>query len=235
MPGQDLAPALRRFLTTVAVIVAAWSLSSLGFFQLSPVLDAQVGYNDAPLFFALYYGGWSLAVYLVFRRSFEQAGDLTFSTVRVAVLALMAIAFATFALFVLPHLPPMEWTRSNDPVEFFSATSWYFLPKTVEILFQQILIAALVLSLNELGLRLRKISVLVALLFGGFHLTLAFSYPNPFYVSRYSIAATLFGALVPPILLQLRHGFLITFAIHWVYYAVDIVLIHFAFAGAPGG
>lgn len=230
MAAQGSTDALRRLLLTLAVIAGAWTASSFGYFELEPLLRAEIGYNDAPLAFAGYYGAWALAVFMVFRRSFQQAGDLSPTPLRVAALALMALVFAGFALFVLPRLPQMEWTRTNDPVEFFWANSWYFLPKSVEILFQQILIAALVLALRDLGLTTGRIALLVALMFGGFHLTLALAYPNPLYVMRYSVAAALFGALVPWVLLHLRHGFLITFAIHAGYYVLDSIVIHFAFA-----
>lgn len=224
------ATALRNLAYTIAVIAGAWTLSSLGYFELEPVLNADVGYNDAPVAYAVYYGLWAAAVFAVFRKNFQMVGDLSLTPLRVAVLALMALGFAGFALFILPRLPTMEWTRSQDPVEFFWANSWYFLPKAVEILFQQVLIAALVFALKDLGLKTWKVALLVALLFGGFHATLAFSYPNPLYVLRYSVAATLFGALVPWVLLHRRHGFLITLAIHAGYYVIDSIAIHYAFA-----
>ena len=224
------ATALRNLGFTIAVIAGAWTLSSLGYFELEPLLRAEVGYNDAPLAFAGYYALWSLAVFAVFRGNFRRAGDLSLTPTRIAAIAALAIGFAGFALFVLPRLPAMVWTRSADPVEFFWANSWYFLPKAIEILFQQILIAALVLALHDLGLGTLRIGLLVALLFGGFHLTLAFSYPNPLYVLRYSVAATLFGGLAPWLLLNLRHGFLFSLAIHAGYYVIDSIAIHFAFA-----
>lgn len=222
--------ATRNLGLTLAVIAAAWVFSSLGYFGLEPVLGAEVGYNDAPLTFALYYAGWSLAVFLGFRRTYQNGGDLTPEPLRLAAMVGLAVAFAAFALLVVPRLPPTEWTRTNSPVEFFWATSWYFLPKSVEILFQQLLIAALVLGLRDMRLKVWQISVVVAVLFGAFHLTLALAYPNPFYVARYTAAATLFGALVPYLLLRVRHGFILSYAIHWVYYALDIMIIHFAFA-----
>lgn len=230
MAAETKSVALRNFLVTVLIIAGAWTFSSLGYFQLEPVLRADIGYNDAPLQYAAYYGFWSLGVFAIFRGSFKRAGDLSPTPFRLAVLSIMALVFAGFALIVLPRLPETEWTRTNNPVEFFWANSWYFLPKAVEILFQQILIAALVFALNDLNLRLWKISALVAILFGGFHLTLAFSYPNPIYVMRYSFAAAGFGALVPWVLLRLRHGFLITLSIHAGYYVIDNILIHYAFA-----
>ena len=230
MATEARSVALRKLLLTVLVIAGAWTLSSLGYFQLEPILRAEVGYNDAPLEYAAYYGIWSIVVFMVFRRNFQKVGDLTPTPFRIGMLAVLALVFAGFALIVLPRLPEMEWTRTNSPVEFFWANSWYFLPKAVEILFQQILIAALVLALNDLDLRLWKISALVAILFGGFHLTLAFSYPNPLYVMRYSVAAACFGALAPWVLLRLRHGFLITLSVHAGYYVIDNILIHYAFA-----
>lgn len=227
--------AARNLGLTVAAIAAAWSFSGFGYFRLEPVLGAEVGYNDAPVAFALYYAGWSVAVFLVFRGTFRDGADLTPEPLRLAAVAALIAAFLAFALLVVPRLPVSEWTRTNSPVEFFWATSWYFLPKSVEILFQQLLIAALVLALANTGLRLWKISALVALLFGGFHLTLALSYPNPFYVMRYSVAAALFGAIVPWLLLRVRHGFLASYTIHWVYYAIDIVVIRYTFAAAAEG
>ncbi|WP_435257665.1 hypothetical protein ACSBLW_16385 [Thioclava sp. FR2] len=232
MAVVQAATALRNLAYTIAVIAGAWTVSSLGYFGLEPVLQAEVGYNDAPVAYAFYYGLWAAAVFAVFRKNFQAVGDLSLTPLRVAVLALMALCFAGFALFVLPRLPTMEWTRSQDPVEFFWANSWYFLPKAVEILFQQVLIAALVFALSDLGLKTWKVALLVALLFGGFHATLAFSYPNPLYVFRYSVAATLFGALVPWILLRQRHGFLITLSIHAGYYVIDSIAIHYAFAAS---
>ena len=67
-------------------------------------------------------------------------------------------------------------------------------------------------------------------LFGAFHLSLALNSYNPVYVFRYTIAATIFGAIVPTLILRLRNGFLISYALHWGYYAVDIAAIHFVFA-----
>ena len=224
--------ALLNLLYTVLIVAGTWTLSSLGYFQLEPMLQAEIGYNDAPISFAVYYAFWAVRVLVIFRQSFPRAGDLSVTPVRLGVMALMLTAFAIFAMGVLPRLPQMEWTRTQSPVEFFWANSWYFLPKTVEILFQQILIAALVFALARLRLRTRTISLLVAGMFGAFHLTLALSYPNPVYVLRYSVAAALFGALVPWVLINLRHGFLITFGIHWAYYALDAIAIHFVFASS---
>jgi hypothetical protein len=225
---------MQDLIATLLIIAGSWLTATFGYFWLEPFLRADVGYNDAPFAYAAYYAIWAMAVYLIFRQKFLAAADLRPDRVRIGIVTAMAISFATFALQVFPHLPEMVWTRTTMPVEFFWANSSYFLPKSAEILFQQILIAALIVTLNGLGLTIRRISLLVALMFGSFHLTLAISYPNPLYVLRYSVAAAVFGALVPWLLLRMRNGFLASYAIHWTYYALDTVAIHFAFAAPPG-
>lgn len=221
---------MQRLLSTILLIAGAWGAASVGYFNLLPLLDAKVGYNDEPVFFTLYYAGWAGIVFLVFRRSFESWASLYPRPEHLGYAAVMAVVFAGFAMLVLPRLPETEWTFSEAPVEFFWANSWYFLPKSLEILFQQLLIAALILALHALHLQFWRISLLVAVLFGGFHLSMALSYPNPVYVLRYSIAATIFGAMVPYFILRMRYGFFVSYAVHWGYYALDIALIHFVFA-----
>ncbi|MCB1335106.1 MAG: hypothetical protein KDK26_16010 [Roseivivax sp.] len=228
-PSGPAAPDYRQVLTTAALVAGLWSLSSVGYYALSGAIGAHVGYNDAPVLFAAYYAAWSALAALLMR---TPLGLLAAQPPRSLALGGLALAAAMLAYVVLalPLLPQTAWTRDNTPVEFFWATQWYFLPKTVEIAFQQILIAALVTSIAGLGVPMWKIALTVALLFGGFHLTLGLAYPNPFYVARYTAAAALFGALVPWLLLRVAGGFLITFALHWAYYALDILLIHLAFA-----
>lgn len=222
---------MRHLTLTLAVSALTWLASSLGYFELAPALHADIGYNDAPVFFASYYAIWALIVAYVFRDSFRHFTDFQVPPEHIAGFTLLLVAFGCFALFIVPRLPEMEWARQDhDPVEFFWASSWYFLPKSVEILFQQVLIAALVLALYQMKLPLRQIAMIMALMFGGFHLTLLLNGDNPLYVLRYSIAATVFGACAPYLLLRLRSGFLISYAIHWAFYAVDFTLIHYHFA-----
>ena len=90
--------------------------------------------------------------------------------------------------------------------------------------------AALVLALHQMKISLPRIMIVLTLMFGGFHLTLALNGHNPVYVARYTVAATAFGAAAPYILLRYRSGFLITYGIHWAFYAVDIALIHLYFS-----
>jgi hypothetical protein len=59
-----------------------------------------------------------------------------------------SLAFAgclLFAPYALPLLPSTNWREPWNLPEVALGTSWYFLPKSIDILFQQLLIVALVL------------------------------------------------------------------------------------------
>jgi hypothetical protein len=93
------------------------------------------------------------------------------------------------------------------------ATPAYFFPKTVEILFQQLLVLALIVSLSLDGLPLRTTALFSALLFGGMHILLAYSGIPPRAVITLIVAATLFGASLPKLIQQTRFG------LRWSLYA----------------
>ena len=73
-------------------------------------------------------------------------------------LALIPIlaAFGLFAVYILPLLPTVSELRAPpNPPEFMFATAWYYLPKSADILFQQVLDAALILTGWRAGFRLK--------------------------------------------------------------------------------
>jgi hypothetical protein len=225
-----LSSAMRRLAFTMLVLIAAWSLSSFGYFRLLPVLDAEIGYNDAPVFYATYYAIWTAAVFWMFHLDLITWAEKCSPPEDLFLLPILAVIFASFALIALPKLPTIDWQLPGAPEDILSATPWYFLPKSIEILFQQLMIAALVLKLKALKLSTRHIAQPTAALFGVFHLALALNGHNAFYVGRYTVAAVLLGAVVPYLMLQYRNGFLAAYALHWGLYAADIILARFYFA-----
>lgn len=99
------------------------------------------------------------------------------------------------------------------------ATTAYFFPKTVEIVFQQLLVLAMIVSLSIDGLPLRTIALFSALLFGGMHILLAFSGLPPRAVIIFIAASTTFGLILPRLILMTRFGLATAFALHWIFYA----------------
>jgi len=133
---------------------------------------------------------------------------------------------------ILPALPPFQWPAEwGTPPDLPLANTLYFLPKSIEILFQQLLVIALVLTLAAEGFSLRKTSIFCALMFGGVHVLLVFDQVPWSFVIRFVVLATGFGLVFPVLILRVRNGFAYAYALHWGYYALTIYL---ARAVGPG-
>ena len=216
---------------TVLSVAALWSASSYGYYALVEKLGLESGYNDAPAVFAAYYLIWTGLAALWFRQVL--ADNLMRHRILAharAMVPVMAV-FALFVAVVLPSLPPVSvWRAPSDPPEFMFASGWYYLPKSADILFQQVLVASMIYTAAQSNLSIRSIAMGMALMFGGFHILLALDGFLPLYVARFTIAATLFGLIAPYLYLRLKHGFRWAYGLHWSFYALDAAITHFALA-----
>ena len=144
------------------------------------------------------------------------------------------LGFALFVIYVLPLLPNVSELRApSEPPEFMFASAWYYLPKSADIAFQQTLAAGLILTAARAGYGVWPIAAGMAVAFGGFHLLLVFDGFTPVYVTRFTLSATLFGALLPYLYLRVRRGFRWAYSLHWGFYAADAALTHFILAAPP--
>ena len=211
---------------TLALIATIWGLSDIGYYVALPAVGIQLRYGADPVPIALYYGLWVTIAVITFQHLYR--GWSPFENRRAAwILVPLAFAgFALFAVYALPLLPPVRWGRPGEPPDLLLATPWYFLPKSIEILFQQLLIVAMVLALAAQQCRTRSMGICVALLFGGMHLLLAFSEVPWAYVIRFTLAATLFGFVFPYLILRVKNGFAYSYVTHWGYYAITVVMVH---------
>jgi hypothetical protein len=116
------------------------------------------------------------------------------------------------------------------------ATPCYLLPKSIEILFQQHLIAATVIALSARRYRLRTISLICAATFGATHLLVAFDSVPTGYVIRFMAAGTSFGFVVPYLMLRVRNGLAFSYLTHRCCYAGTVLMPHaFYTPGAATG
>jgi hypothetical protein len=218
-------------ISTILWIVAIWIASDLGYYFGLPLLGIRLNYNAASVAIALYYFFWIGVAVIAFWDHYQRWANFDN---RVASIAVWTLAFGgstVFAAFVLPLMPPANWTAGFDPPDLALAGQWYFLPKSMDILFQQLLIAAFVLCLSAHNLSLRRISIYSAALFGVSHALLAFGGVPVGYVVRFMVAATLFGFLFPYLLLRVQNGLGFSYILHWAYYAVTVAMVRFF--GAP--
>lgn len=218
--------------TTIVQVAVIWILADLGYYLLLPQMGVQANYNAGSVAIALYYVFWIGIAVITFWPVYVEWGRHgkwhVFSN-RAVSYFVWSVAFTAsvlFAGYVLPLLPPVEWSESWTPPEVRVATSWYFLPKSIDILFQQLLIVAFVVSLAGRGLSMRRITLVCALTFGAAHLLLYFG-PTPIgYVIRFMIAATAFGALFPYLILRVPNGLAYSYIVHWFYYALTVAMPH---------
>lgn len=219
-------------LSLLVQIAGLWILADLGYYLLLPALGVQPSYNAASIAISLYYIFWvGIAVITVWPIYASWAQDAQWETFanRFASYVVWSLSFTgclLFAAYVLPLLPPVEWTQSWPPPEVRVATPWYFLPKSIDILFQQLLIVAFILALAARKYSLQKISLVCALSFGAAHILLVFG-PTPIsYVIRFMVAAAAFGFLFPYLVLRVPNGLAYSYMLHWLYYAVTVAMPH---------
>lgn len=215
---------------TILRIAALWVLSDLSFYLLLPALGLTGSYNGGSVAVFVHYVYWTgiagIAFSPLYAEWFRNSPTAAFEQ-RLTSYLLWSLAFAGFVLFaayVLPQLPPPSWNQSWDPPEVRVATSLYFLPKSIEILFQQLLILALVLALAARGYGLRQISGICALAFGSVHVLLALGGMPTGYVVRFMLAATAFGLIFPVLILRVPNGLAYSYILHWIYYAVTVAM-----------
>lgn len=214
------------------LIGAIWVASDIGYYFLLPQLGVKASYNAGPIAIALYYIFWIGIAVITF---WDLYRDWVRFDNRIAAYAVWLVAFGgctLFAAYVLPGLPAANWTQPWSAPDVVLATEWYFLPKSVDILFQQLLIVAMVLSLAAGGFALRRIAVYCALLFGGIHVLLALGGLPAGYVVRFMLFAAAFGAIFPILILRVPNGLGYSYVLHWFYYAITVLMPRF-FSAPP--
>jgi len=219
----------------IAYIALIWVISDLGYYFLLPRLGVTPAYNESGLAIALYYSYWvgfSVVLFWPLYATWQiQSRWQPFENrlVSVSIWTVCFLGAVAFVGFVMPALPPFITPEGKLPPELPLADSWYFLPKSVDVLFQQLLVASLVLSLAALETSLMRIAVICAVLFGASHLLLLFGGAPVGYVMRFTFAASVFGFVFPYLMLRVRNGLAYSYMVHWSFYAVVIVLSRTAF------
>ena len=236
-PIGAIKPEAALLIATLAQIATIWIAADVGYYYLLPALGVRPSYNDGAVAVTLYYVFWTGITVITFwplYASWQQFGRWSTFENRLISYLIWSLAFVgclLFAAYVLPLLPSIHWKESWNPPDVVLATPWYFLPKSIDILFQQLLIVALVLALAAQGYGVRKISVYCAILFGAAHALLAFGGVPIGYVIRFMLSAVLFGFMFPYLILRVRNGLAYSYVIHWIYYAVSVMLPHIFMPG----
>lgn len=211
-------------ISAFAYTASLWIGSSIFYYLFLPSVGVDLSYNTSPFLIAVYYLAWCAVAIIAFssvllrHRSRKHAfsTDLILSGIFALAGSLYVYLFSYTSAPAVPALAPAT--------DLLLATPWYFLPKSADILFQQILIAAFVYALSE-SLSLKSTMFWYAVAFGSAHLLLFFGGTFPPAVLIMTLSAVVSAAFFPYLLLKVRYGFFYCFAIHWVYYALLAVLL----------
>lgn len=216
----------------LAQTAAIWGLSDAGYYLLLPAMGIEPNYNGGSIAVMLYYLFWTGISVIMFWPIYaswpEHAAWTTFGN-RLTSSIIWSLAFVgclVFAAYVLPLLPAVNWKESWTPPDLAVATPAYFLPKSIEILFQQLLVVALVLALAARRHSIRTISIICAVAFGSVHILLALGGMPVGYVIRFMIFASAFGFVFPYLILKVPNGLAYSYVLHWTYYALSTLLPH---------
>jgi hypothetical protein len=222
---------------TLALVAVLWLASDAGYFYLLPTLGLKGSYSASSIPIAVYYAVWVVIAVAIFWRVYRIWW--TAYENRLSSYVLFSLTFAALTLFpgyALPLLPPINWAEPWTPPEIVFATPWYFLPKSVEILFQQLLVLAMVVAFSGRQLALSTISVSCALLFGAIHILVALEDVPLGYAVRLVVVGSAFGLVFPYLILRMRNGLAYAYIAHWSYYAITALAPHvFYVPGAATG
>lgn len=217
-------------ITTIIQAASVWIISDIGYYIFLPILGYGAGYNTTPLPITLYYLFWTLIAIFAFK---DQIRDRKIISNKGEALALFTggtFLVVLFFTYVIPTLKAITWTATLlPPSEILSATSWYFLPKSIDIFLQQILLLTIVTAFTDYKYSLRTTSFWCAGLFGGAHLLLVLGGGGFIYVSVFTVVAVVASFIFPYLLLEVKNGIVYSYFLHWFFYAAVIILTRLVF------
>lgn len=211
---------------TLAEIASLWIAAEVGYRVLLPLWGFSISYNDEPTVIALYYALWLLISIIAFRDTFLKHIEAERLWIN-GMLSLGFFAVAVAALYGFAQLPIPDGKPLIPYTDILFASPWYFLPKAVEILVQQTLVAVLVFMLDAHFRSMRTISIAYAVIFGGAHVIMfALSgAPTP-YATIMTIGSILSAAVFPFLVLRAKGGFVYAYAIHVAFYLALAIGLH---------
>jgi len=208
-------------------IAALWVLANVGYYTILPIFGYQLSYNSAPIVIAGYFLLWALISIVNFWELFKKHFKAKYHIWTYGILSLGSAALIWGLLYLFSFLPILKGPHLAPYTDILFATPWYFLPKSVEILVQQTLIAVLILEFYFRFNSLKETIISYAICFGGAHVLLFYIGSAP---TQYAVIMTL-GSLLsslifPYLILRVRGGFVYSYMIHLVFYILLAILLH---------
>jgi hypothetical protein len=142
-----------------------------------------------------------------------------------SLIVLLAAVVLTVAVYAVA---PRRFERpdaliARHPEEFYLAMQYrYLVPKSFEILFQQLIIVALTLRLAATGLPLPAVVLAFLGCFALLHLPMLLLVKRQVGIA-YNLASLTFAAVFPVLILRVPSGVVYSYAAHWFFYTLTAV------------
>lgn len=188
---------------TIMQISSIWLAAEVGYYIVLPGFGFPTSYYNNPIGIAVYYIFWIIVSLITFWHAFEGWRPVQNRINAYTFLLLSFAGFVWFAAYAVPE-----------------SSGWYFLPKSIDILLQQLLIAALVRAFSAQNFSIRAVTIWCVVLFGSAHLLLFFWGLPLGYIIEFTAAAIAFALIFPHLMLNVPNGFAYSYTLHWIFYAI---------------
>ena len=215
-------------MNTLIKLTLIWFTASIGYYYIIPIFGFSNYYNVDPLVVSLYYIFFSTLTILYFRKDyFHKFHNIQFD-VFLAIIATTIILTFIYSFTTLAQLKTLVKTEFlSSYIEILLANKWYFFPKAFEVLFQDILIAILILELYAKYKSVRQVSVVYFTFFTGIHiLQLIFTNTKNEYSLLLIFGAMLSAFVFPRLIIKQEGGIIYMFAIHFLFYVFLAMWLH---------
>jgi hypothetical protein len=129
-------------------------------------------------------------------------------------------------LHALSGLPALDGFLISKFPNILPENTWYFFPKSAEVLVQQLLITATVLALYFRFHNLKRVMIWYCTTFGGAHVILFLLNDSPtLYAFIMTLGAVISTLFFPYLILKVRGGLLYSYAIHLSCYLIVAIAL----------
>ena len=136
----------------------------------------------------------------------------------ILIIFFLSIIFLTYFVSNKLLIKPVEFIEKYSTAPFLELDYRYIVSKSFEIFYQQLLIIALVYSLDEVGLNLTMITLVFAVMFGLSHIG-SLKYHKNIFGIIILFSAILSSFFFPYLILKFKYGFIYTYIAHWLFYS----------------
>ena len=207
-------------------LTGLWMLANAGHVIIFPALGLGLSYNAEPISIAGYFLVWAGVTLFYYWDLFAVWFPTANHIWKYVGLSLACAGLVWGLLYAFSFLPILRGLQMAPSTDILFANPWYFLPKSAEVLMQQLLIVVLVLELHFRLHSLRNVVIGYAICFGGAHVLFFLINGAPTAYAAIMTVGALASALVfPYLILRVRGGLVYSYTIHLLFYIFQAMLL----------